>query len=268
MTFIVRASIRSMSIIVAVLMALHYAQAAGMDAAQRHRADQLISIFENGTPEIQYGYAETLGDGRGITAGRSGFTTATGDVLLVVQLYGVSRPDAVLLSWLPELTRLAALTDGDVDGLNGFAEAWQAAAGDPLFIAAQNQINDTLYFGPARAYAEEIGLHSALALAVLYDAIIQHGDGDDPDSLRAMIGATETVFGDQVVDDIDEAAWLRAFLDVRRDVLLHASDAETRAVWAASSGRVEAWGALLIAGNLDLVGPIRLLAGGYDIAIK
>ena len=62
-----------------------FAQAAtpssGLNPEQRHRADALISIFENGTPKIQYGYAENIRDGRGITAGRAGFTTATGDAL-------------------------------------------------------------------------------------------------------------------------------------------------------------------------------------------
>ena len=38
-------------------------------------ADELVSAFENSTTEVQYGYAENLGDGRGVTAGRAGFTT-------------------------------------------------------------------------------------------------------------------------------------------------------------------------------------------------
>src|SRR5262245_33374802 len=49
----------------------------GLDADQRRRVDQLISAFENSTTEIQYDYAENIDDGRGVTAGRAGFTTAT-----------------------------------------------------------------------------------------------------------------------------------------------------------------------------------------------
>ena len=64
------------------LLALSAMPAAGADSGltvvQKHRADQLISIFENGIPEIQYGYAEDLDDGRGITAGRAGFCTGWG----------------------------------------------------------------------------------------------------------------------------------------------------------------------------------------------
>ncbi len=54
---------------------------------QRLIADQFVSIFENGTSEIQYGSAEDIGDGRGITAGRAGFTSATGDMLIVIEKY-------------------------------------------------------------------------------------------------------------------------------------------------------------------------------------
>jgi chitosanase len=55
--------------------------------AAKHRAEQIISSFENSTTVIQYGYAENLHDGRGITAGRAGFTSGTDDLLAVVQLY-------------------------------------------------------------------------------------------------------------------------------------------------------------------------------------
>ena len=57
-----------------------------MNAATKHRAEQIISSFENSTTEIQYAYAEDIGDGRGITAGRAGFTSRTHDLLQVVDL--------------------------------------------------------------------------------------------------------------------------------------------------------------------------------------
>src|SRR5258706_11825843 len=77
----------------------------GLGTDQKRRAEQLTSLFENGTIEIQYGYAEALGDGRGITAGRAGFTTPTGDALEGVQLYTSQRPRNLLAPFLPELER-------------------------------------------------------------------------------------------------------------------------------------------------------------------
>src|SRR5437870_4798044 len=59
----------------------------GLTVEQKRRAEQLTSLFENGRIELQYSYAEDLGDGRGITTGRAGFTTADGDALEVVTLY-------------------------------------------------------------------------------------------------------------------------------------------------------------------------------------
>ncbi|MEZ5669939.1 MAG: chitosanase [Alphaproteobacteria bacterium] len=251
-----------------LLLASAPAGAGGLDGVRLHRAEQLISIFENATPVIQYGYAEDIGDGRGITAGRAGFTTATGDAVLVVRRYATLRPDAPILAWLPELERLAAAADDDTGGLQGFAAAWAAAAEDPGFRQAQDEINAELYFDPVNGYADELGLQTALARAALYDAIIQHGDGDDPDSLWSMIDATEAAVGGWPSNGVDEVAWLRAFLAVRRGVLAHATDPATREGWAESVGRVDVWSALLDDGNLDLDGPIRLTLGYYEIDIE
>jgi hypothetical protein len=41
-------------------------------------ADQMVSVFENETTSLQYGYIENLNDGRGYTAGRAGFVTRDG----------------------------------------------------------------------------------------------------------------------------------------------------------------------------------------------
>src|SRR5882724_9316825 len=71
------------------------------------RADQIISVFENDTLELQYGYTEALEDGRGLTAGRAGFTTATGDLVLVVERYVSRVPDTPLKHYLPRLKELA-----------------------------------------------------------------------------------------------------------------------------------------------------------------
>src|SRR3954454_6473988 len=67
-----------------------------VDPERKHRAAQITSSFENSTLELQYGYIDNIGDGRGITAGRAGFTSATGDLLLLVQRYTKAKPGNVL----------------------------------------------------------------------------------------------------------------------------------------------------------------------------
>src|SRR5687767_7600966 len=63
------------------------------DAERKTHAAQITSTFENATVKLQYDYAENIGDGRGITAGRAGFTSATGDLLLLVRRYTEMKPD-------------------------------------------------------------------------------------------------------------------------------------------------------------------------------
>src|SRR6266508_3815804 len=47
---------------------------------QRHITDELVSVFENATTEPAYDYVEDLGDGRGLTCGKIGFTTSSTEV--------------------------------------------------------------------------------------------------------------------------------------------------------------------------------------------
>lgn len=54
----------------------------------------LVSSAENSSLDYraQYAYIEDIGDGRGYTAGVIGFTSGTGDLLLVVQEYVALKP--------------------------------------------------------------------------------------------------------------------------------------------------------------------------------
>ncbi len=230
----------------------------------KRRAEQLTSLFENSTTEIQYAYVEDIHDGRGFTAGRAGFTTATGDALEVIELYTTRVPANPLAKYLPRLRALAKSESGSVVGLDGFAAAWTTAAGDPAFRKAQDDVEDQLYFVPAMKRADDLHLATALARAEVYDAIIQHGEGDDPDGLPALLAKTAKDVGGTPATGIDENKWLDAFFTVRRADLAHASDASTREAWAESVSRVDALRALAKAGNYDLHGPIVVHTGDVD----
>src|SRR4051794_35385975 len=71
--------------------------------AQRVRADKLVSQFENSPRKIRYCYSGALDAGRGYTAGRAGFTSATGDLLEVAERYTKAVPDNPLKDLLPRL---------------------------------------------------------------------------------------------------------------------------------------------------------------------
>lgn len=237
--------------------------AAGLNTDQKRRAEQLTSIFENGKTEIQYGYVEALDDGRGYTCGRAGFTTATGDALEVVEVYTKAVPNNKLKKYLPELRRLAKDESDDISNLKGFASAWRSLGNDKAFRAAQDKVNDSLYYQPAMKRSENAGLKTALAKAVMYDTVIQHGDGDDPDSFYALIKRTNKKMGGSPKDGIDEKKWLNKFLDVRYDDLMNPSDEDTQDEWRESVARVDVFRDIVKEKNYNLNGPIHVRSSEY-----
>jgi chitosanase len=170
--------------------------------------EQMISIFENESPSLQYGVVEDLSDGRGYTAGRAGFASRDGDLLEVVQLYDRIQPNNVLSVFIPILNERRGTAS--TEGLEALPAAWKQAASDPLFRQAQDQISDRLYYKPAMQTATALHLRSPLAKLILYDAIIQHGMGDDPDSFGRLIRAA-TRAAQSPPDQAGEDEWLMAF---------------------------------------------------------
>jgi chitosanase len=221
-----------------------------VDAEREHRAAQITSTFENSTLELQYDYVENIGDERGITAGRAGFTSATGDLLLVVQRYTEAKPDNVLAPYIPALEAVNG-TDS-VKGLGGFANAWARAAEDPDFRKVQDQLGDELYFDPAMMMAADLGIETPLGQAIIWDTMIQHGAGGN-NGTRAIINETQKDAG---AIRQNESAWLDAFLDARLRHLLRMYRATTESADVSSESRVDALRSLLQGGNLALEPPL------------
>ena len=252
----------------------------GLTPLQKQRAEQLTSLSENSSIELKYGFAEIvtqggIPDGRGITAGRAGFTSGTGDMYLVVKEYTTQVPNNTLAIFLPRLEELNTQfiannynPIGDTTGLDGLIPAWQALGNNPTFRAVQDTISDQLYYQPAMIAATPLGLSLPLSLAVLYDTIIQHGGGEDLDGLKALIQRTNQAFaGKTPATGIDEKVWLNKFLEVRRQDLTNPSNTSTQSVWAVSVGRVDVFKALADSGNYDLSLPIELNAANNEIII-
>lgn len=243
------------------------------DPDAKRRAFQVISSFENSTTEIQYGYAEDIGDGRGITAGRAGFTSGTGDLLMVVREYAVSQPDDRLASYLPALE---AIDKGRVDygsnpsteGLDGFEAAWSEASARPdqLLNRAQDMVVDQEYFNPAQQRSAEAGVRSALGQLIILDTGIQHGIGDDRDGLPSILKETEDRYGVPSAD-VQEQRWLEGFLTVRQEHLEHAEDPDTREAWQESTSRVDALRSILEEGNMDLKPPLSWTVYGDSFTV-
>jgi chitosanase len=221
-----------------------------VDAERKHRAAQITSTFENSTLELQYGYVEDIGDRRGITAGRAGFTSATGDLLLLIRRYTEAKPGNVLEPYIPSLEAVRG-TDSQM-GLAGFTDAWAEAAEDPDFRSLQDQLVDELYFVPAMAMAADLGIETPLGQLIMWDTMIQHGAGGD-DGTWAIIEETREHLGPI---DHSESAWLDAFLDARLRHLVDMYRGTTENADASSNSRVDALRSLLQDGNLALEPPL------------
>ena len=227
-----------------------------VDHEKRHRADLLISVFENASTEIRYDYIENLGDGRGFTAGRAGFCSGTGDLLIVVERYASRSNDKSLTKFLPRLRVLAKQESSSTAGLKGFITAWKTASKNPLMHQIQDEVLDELYFAPALRHADQIHASLALTWVALYEAIIQHGDDDDDDSLSAIMARATARANGSPADGLAEEKWLEAFLEERRADLLDPSDSSTRKEWRASVGRADTMLKIFHDENFEFNGPL------------
>lgn len=234
---------------------------------QKRRAEQLTSLFENGTIKIMYGYIENLDDGRGYTAGRAGFTTADGDLYMVVQKYTKLKPSNKLAKYLSALKKLAEKGSDSVKDLNGLDKAWMDSAEDATFMKVQDFVIDKLYYRPSKKYADKLKLELPISRAFLYDTIIQHGDGDDEDSISTLLENTSDKIGGSPADGSDEFKWLYALIQVRRDDLKNPSNKDTKEEWSKSTGRCDVFKQILDDKNYDLKEPINIKTSEYKVTI-
>ncbi len=235
---------------------------------QRRVADELVNVFEYSTTSARYDMCGDLGDGRGLTCGKIGFTTSSTEVRDVVDAYTGRVPDSPLARHRPRLRELADGGSASTSGLDGFAGDWAAAAGDARFRAAQDSLADRLTFDPALAAARRLGIRTPLGVAILLDTAVQHGTSDDPDGLPALIRGTNAKADGSPADGVAEKTWLLAFLDVRRADLRNPHDEDSRDVWAESVDRVDALHGLVDAGEHRLAAPVELDVDGDGYTLR
>jgi chitosanase len=156
----------------------------------------------------------------------------------------VKRYRGALEKYLPELKRVADAQSAETSGLRGFVKDYRSECKAKAFELAQDSLVDDMYKKPARDYLKKLHLKTALSYLIIYDTIIQHGDGDDPDSLSGILGRMKPAG--------DEESFLYSFLEEREQVLLHAMDPATRVEWKKSVDRVYALRSLLDQKNFDL----------------
>ncbi len=223
--------------------------------------DSLVSIFENSTLDIQYGFIKDIGDGNGFTAGRAGFTSKTGDMLEVLQEYEKLQPGSMLAKYIAPLK--AVLHTASTDSIAGLESDWpEAARQDPLFRKAQDLVNERLYREPAKAMAQTLGLQLPLSRAAIYEAGIQHGYGDDHDSLTQIVARTNKAAGGTPRDGVEEVKWLDTFIQTREQDLREPANKNYAPIFQYAVDRARAIRKILQERNYDLSQPITITVYG------
>lgn len=220
---------------------------------QKRRSESLIAIWENGQIQKAYGYAENIKDGRGVTWGWCGFTTADGDAIAVVDEFEQLQPNNPLTSYL---NQVHSMVIADEAGFISAVAASHKGIFQENFEKAQNDQSDKKYYLPALKQASSLGLKTAVAIAEMYDSEVVHGD----DGVSALIAKTISVAGGTPKSGVDEIKWLNLYLDVRYEVL--ASDP----TWKTSTDRVSVFKSDIVAfGNWDLSKPIHINSRQYGV---
>ena len=111
--------------------------------------------------------------------------------------------------------------------------------------------------------ADALGLQYALSRAFLYDTIIQHGGGEDGDSLAAIVNRTNALQGGSPAEGVDEKLWLPAMISERTEDLLHPENAATADQWAQSTDRTAVYIQLVATNQWALSGNVHFNSTDY-----
>lgn len=230
--------------------------ATSLTTCQKQLIFEATNTYENSQIDPLYSYCENLDDGRGFTCGIVGFTTGTHDAYQVILQYNkASGSTGEFKDYLTALRTLDSKEQtGSVKGLKGFCKVWEGAATNPVFRQVQEDARDTMYFKPSQGFADNLGLDLPLTRGQLYDAAIQHGIGEDYDSLDAMVARATAAAGGSPssVPPVDELTWLDKFLTVREDTLCHPENKETQKEWCESVTRVKSYRHALDSGKTGM----------------
>ncbi len=232
-------------------------------AAPKRIIQQLTSIFENSSLDLNYTYVANIGDQRGWTFGFPGFTSGTYSGTFFLEEYRRHRPDNPLNQFLPAFRRIDAGphdSEGrnpDTTGLENFPAVFSSLGGDPTFRYAQRVLVDRLAWHPARRIAKRLGTRRHITLGQLYDANVNHGEN----GINRLLRRTNRRAGGTPAEGVNESAWLKIFLSTRLRTL------RADPVWNLATDRIRVYRRLLRERNVDLRPPLEIDCYGNQFTI-
>ena len=211
----------------------------------------ILSVFETGKPEGDYGAIAVLRDGAGISYGLHQATDKADSLDEMVRRYvarGGRYADA-LAPFVPRLERddTAAVDPDDLPAwVVELMDLLVDAADDPVMQTVQDGVFDEKYWQPAVNHCDAMELALPLSWAVVYDTCI-HSGPDGVGRIRKRFAESPPSGGG------DEQAWVVAYLQARYEWLSTHQNAAVRH----SAQRILQLQGLVAAGNWQLVTPFR-----------
>lgn len=211
---------------------------------QKRNIMTLTSIFENSDMELDFGYCEDIDDGRGYTAGISGFCSGTQDLVLVFKEYYDLVPgdnDA------KELYKILKKTNDDkTKKLKDLPKFFKKHKDDELFKSAQITITNKLYVFGANKLCKKYGVKLPITIGEIFDACTNHGED----------GAEKILKKIKLKIEDSEELWLEKFLKKRKKIILKDE------TWKNAVDRINVYEDLLKIGNVGLKSPFKVKCYG------
>ncbi len=176
---------------------------------QKKTAQAIVNIFESGRPLGDYGCVTVLqGDTGHLTYGRSQTTLGSGNLALLLHAYcdASGALSDMLRPYLPAFDR----KDFKLDYNEKLKTLLREAGNDPTMARVQDEFFDRVYWTPALASADYIGIGLPLGMAVIYDGRIQG-------AYQRLRDITNRQYGHP--DGVGEEEWIKAYVSVRRNWL-------------------------------------------------
>ena len=174
----------------------------------------ILSVFETGSVEPDYGAVCVLKDGAGITYGKHQSTDG-GDALDLIIMRYIDKEGEyadILSTYLPMLDKNDT-SKVDPDNLPSWVKELMNilhdAGSDPIMQACQDAIFDIHYWTPAMSQAMDMKLEYPLSWLICYDSTIHSGPAGVSRIRRRFPESPPSGGG-------NEKEWVIAYLDARR----------------------------------------------------
>ncbi|HEV3193051.1 MAG TPA: chitosanase [Polyangiaceae bacterium] len=232
---------------------------------QRDKINMLVSIGEHNNTVLNYSDATNINDGRGYSIGQVGFTTGTGDFILVAACFNDRKPGNILSKYWGHRDAKGKALDGLIyysdtywatftnqgatdliDKFGDFPGDVAAAAGetDGIFRKCQDDVGDALYLSQALKHTNQKHATGALTVGFLYDTELNFGENDDPSGLAGagtVVRKADADYGPGLPTDFtgkpwEESRWLNFIIlerviEMSKDQMTWAQALDQNAAW-------------------------------------